>query len=423
MDFSVFGSAEKKAIVFDLGSAFIKCGFAGEGSPRHVIKSSFSAEYERCPPVSKAEWIEILGVLFSNLYFRYLQAKPKERRVLICEHLLAPAAFREAAAYVLFEQLKVPSILFSPCEILALYTTGLSTGIVIDSGRNHTRILPVYQGMALQSSYQSIPLGALSVVGSLRNFVVKQAGASNAAFDDETLQDIVVRTCFVLPMGSQATVSAVQFPLSAAEAFVVGGPLRTQSAEVFFKGDDDEGTSLTAAVLDTILSCPMDVRPAVVQNVLVVGGGTMLPGFCARLAEELAAEAKRNPRYHSLAPLLEAKLQFAKVCFPRNMLSWAGASLVGGTEVLSQLSMTGEAYAKSDGHLNDWTVSTSRAKEEQASGSQQEGGEADAETAGVRLYSRFSRSAAQNEQQFRPRGYEATASFWTECSAKQAVAK
>jgi actin-related protein 10 len=333
MDFSVFGSAEKKAIVFDLGSAYIKCGFAGEGSPRHVIKSQFSAEYERCPPVSKSEWIEILGVLFSDLYFRYLQAKPKERRVLICEHLLAPAAFREAAAYVLFEQLKAPSILFSPCEMLALYTTGLSTGIVIDSGRTRTRILPVYHGMALQSSYQCIPLGALSVVGRLRTLIDKESGSFGAACTADTLQDMVVRTCFVLPMGSQAGVSAVQFPLSAAETFEVSGSLRTQSAEVFFTGDDDEGCSLTAAVLDTFLSCPVDVRPAVAQNVLVVGGAAMLPGFCARLAEELRAEAKRNPQYQCLAPLLDAKLQFAKVSFPRNMLSWAGASLVGGTEV------------------------------------------------------------------------------------------
>jgi actin-related protein len=38
MDYT-FGSSEKKSVVFDLGASYIKCGFAGEAYPRHVIKS------------------------------------------------------------------------------------------------------------------------------------------------------------------------------------------------------------------------------------------------------------------------------------------------------------------------------------------------------------------------------------------------
>ena len=42
MDYT-YGGAEKKAVILDFGSSFIKCGFAGEGSPRHIIKSEVSS--------------------------------------------------------------------------------------------------------------------------------------------------------------------------------------------------------------------------------------------------------------------------------------------------------------------------------------------------------------------------------------------
>ena len=103
------------------------------GMPIHLLVKQlslshlqFAAYFERKPPLIANEWSEILGKLFSRLYFRYLHAKPKERRVVICEHMLTPKAMREAIAYVLFKQMKVPSIYYAPCELLALYTTGFA---------------------------------------------------------------------------------------------------------------------------------------------------------------------------------------------------------------------------------------------------------------------------------------------------------
>jgi hypothetical protein len=39
--FKLFGVTEKNAIVLEFGFSFIKCGFAGDHYPRHIIRTNF----------------------------------------------------------------------------------------------------------------------------------------------------------------------------------------------------------------------------------------------------------------------------------------------------------------------------------------------------------------------------------------------
>ena len=38
---------------------------------------------------------------------------------------------------------QVPSILFAPCHLMALFTLGIQTGLVVDCGYTETVVLPV----------------------------------------------------------------------------------------------------------------------------------------------------------------------------------------------------------------------------------------------------------------------------------------
>lgn len=46
-------------------------------------------------------------------------------------------------ARLLFDYFQVPSISFVPIHLMALLTTGLTTGLVIDVGNLETSVLPV----------------------------------------------------------------------------------------------------------------------------------------------------------------------------------------------------------------------------------------------------------------------------------------
>ena len=59
---------------------------------------------------------------------------------------LAPQQYRQALCHVLFEQLSVPSVLFVSSTEALLYTSGESTGIMVDVGDAETRVMPIYEG-------------------------------------------------------------------------------------------------------------------------------------------------------------------------------------------------------------------------------------------------------------------------------------
>jgi actin-related protein len=49
----------------------------------------------------------------------------------------------------MFETFNVPSMYLAIQAVLALYSTGRSTGVVLDSGDGLTSSVPIYEGYAL----------------------------------------------------------------------------------------------------------------------------------------------------------------------------------------------------------------------------------------------------------------------------------
>jgi len=50
---------------------------------------------------------------------------------------------------LMFETFNVPSLFTAYQAVLALYSTGRTTGIVLDSGDGVTNTVPIYEGYAL----------------------------------------------------------------------------------------------------------------------------------------------------------------------------------------------------------------------------------------------------------------------------------
>lgn len=63
-------------------SAFIRCGFAGEPRPIHVIPSPIGGDGGMdggCCGKTKEEWVEVLTGLLSRVYTESLQCRPRVR--------------------------------------------------------------------------------------------------------------------------------------------------------------------------------------------------------------------------------------------------------------------------------------------------------------------------------------------------------
>ncbi|XP_037575670.2 actin-related protein 10-like [Dermacentor silvarum] len=157
--------AEKNSVVFDFGRAYTKCGFAREPSPRWIIPSCVPmGRNNQMQPIwnywAQDDLTTMLKEFMYTLYFRHLSVNPKDRRVVVVESVLCPTLFRNTVAQVLFEHFEVPAIVFVPSHLMALYTLGINSALVLDCGYYESVSLPISFYCALVFSGGSNPSSA-----------------------------------------------------------------------------------------------------------------------------------------------------------------------------------------------------------------------------------------------------------------------
>ena len=76
--------------VLDIGSAFTKVGYAGESSPRAIIRTPPNLE-----TLDKDSLGDSLVEFVHKLYFEILLVNPKDRRVVLLESLLGKYFLRQ----------------------------------------------------------------------------------------------------------------------------------------------------------------------------------------------------------------------------------------------------------------------------------------------------------------------------------------
>ncbi|CAM9874224.1 unnamed protein product, partial [Ectocarpus fasciculatus] len=230
-----------------------------------------------------------------------------------------------------------------------------------------------------------VPLGCRAVQERVREQLlveeegraVGEGGSGRRPLASRELEDVVVRACLV-PVGgvpSPEQVSPMEFMFAGQRRVVVSATTRTTAAQQALFEGDEEGRSLATLVLDCLRRCPRDCRRALVQNVLVAGGGALLPGLPARLAQEIEALATADADAASAVPPLGSPegyswaraavcgdpggLCVARVPVRRDNLVWTGASIMASLGGIADRSLTCEQYLARRGEgggrlLPDW---------------------------------------------------------------------
>ncbi len=127
----------RSILVFDIGSAFIRCGMAGEPWPRHILRAPLPPKgHKALRSNEKAAWLEVLSPLLDSLITDFLLCRPQDRRVVLVEPFAGPSAAREALAEVLFLYLGVPTVSFIYGLFPVLYASDGLSGIVLDVGKD-----------------------------------------------------------------------------------------------------------------------------------------------------------------------------------------------------------------------------------------------------------------------------------------------
>ncbi|XP_014274198.1 actin-related protein 10 [Halyomorpha halys] len=364
-------TAGKPAVVVDFGARYTKFGFAGEFSPRCIIPTQVI-----CPSTGKLRWVfdyedeadlyALLVTFIHKLYFRHALVSPKDRDVVVIESLLSPTKFRDAVAKVFFLHYEVSSLLYLPSHLIVLAGLGLSTALVVDVGYSESQVIPVFEGVPVLNAWQAQPIGSKAVEERLRKNLkeayeeIKNAGGDASrvlkptdldleTLPDYVIEDIKVRTCFVTTYErGKAMADGIRPPqppfadyrLGGYSVLRIPGEVREATYEVVFERDNEQ-SSLANLILESILKCGIDTRRVLAENLVIVGGTSMAPGFKSRLITELRRLVKDNV-YKSKLYISNFKVHVPLV--KENIASWLGGSIFGATDMLPLRALTKEKY-------------------------------------------------------------------------------
>uniref|UniRef100_A0A0N5A890 Actin-related protein 10 n=1 Tax=Syphacia muris TaxID=451379 RepID=A0A0N5A890_9BILA len=384
----------RQALVIEIGSQFTKIGCAGEHLPQAVIRSEVRSDFGEVSPVfdrskTSTEQYHAIIYFFKQIFFRHLLITPKDRRFVIVESVLTPTAKRNLIAKALFEVFEASSVLFAPSHLLATFPFGAKNALVIDVGYNETVVLPVLEGVTVLNHYEVSSVGARSLEKRALNLLLKYGkilSVDNCYRDltDEdaaillkgrTIEDIVVRCCFVTTLerarklvSKEATgtgvvscgadciddVVEVRLPFGN-EILIVPGCVRELTAEILFEYNPDD-KSLPQLILDCVYRCPIDSRKVLLESLILTGGPARIPGFYARLKDELKDMVK-SPKYYYADKLghIDSVKFYLYPNTPIEMIAnWIGGSMFGSLEVL-QYRSTSRSDWLSHKVISDWT--------------------------------------------------------------------
>ena len=131
-------------------------GYAGESAPRSVLRTPPELRDQGQGDLRRDGLYDRLVAFVHRIYFGHLLVNPKDRRVVLVDHLLGSIVAKEVLSevgkvkrpkskkvswrkrdlfwQVLFKHYEVLSILYAPSSLMPLFTLGLRTRLVLDVG-------------------------------------------------------------------------------------------------------------------------------------------------------------------------------------------------------------------------------------------------------------------------------------------------
>jgi actin-related protein len=91
--------------------------------------------------------------------------------------------------------------------------------------------------------------------------------------------------------------------------------------------EENNKNNLAYLILKTLAeNVPCEIRKKIGSNIILSGGLTMLEGFYQRFSDEINYISENNNQFKKLKGI-KNDLRINKIIYPRNILTWVGASL------------------------------------------------------------------------------------------------
>lgn len=98
----------------------------------------------------------------------------------------------------MFETFKIPSLYLAIQAVLALYATGSTTGLVLDSGDGASQAVPVFEGFALRPAVLRLGFAGRDVTDYLLKILNERGFTFPCNEDTEIARDIKEKLSYVV---------------------------------------------------------------------------------------------------------------------------------------------------------------------------------------------------------------------------------
>ena len=307
-------------IIVDIGSAYTKVGFAGEPSPRFVFPTITGTEkykavmvdvgarniyigsdaskmrgvlkikhpIERGAIMDWNDYYEILNYIFySLLRIENMSNYP----VLYTEPPFVQRETKEYIARVLYETHRIRSLIMIPTPILSLFSVGLTTGVVVESGDGTTWICPILNGEIVDQSVRKLTLAGADVNQHLKNLLMREGINIESSAVDEIIKDIKEKNCFFAldPEHPPKVDESFSFTMPDGSNINIPNYIFHEAPEVMFKPNllGYNILNIPHAVINSLQGIDKYYWSDLLSHIMISGGNLSYSGFEERLRTEL----------------------------------------------------------------------------------------------------------------------------------------
>eukprot|EP00823_Brevimastigomonas_motovehiculus_P003394 TRINITY_DN2056_c0_g1_i1.p1 TRINITY_DN2056_c0_g1~~TRINITY_DN2056_c0_g1_i1.p1 ORF type:complete len:382 (+),score=63.79 TRINITY_DN2056_c0_g1_i1:61-1206(+) len=361
-------SISMEPIVIDNGSGLIKAGFAGVEQPKIIIPSYVGRPKHTKVIVGGAdpdyfcgekarEWRGILKLNYPMRHgivtdwkdqqlvwqhvYNELNVVPDQHPVLLTESPLNPRSNRLKAAEYFFETFNAPAFYVQIQSILSLYSSGRTTGVVLDSGDGVTTAVPVFEGFVMQHAVSRIDVAGRDITEYLQLLLRKAGHIFHTSSEIEIVKTIKEKSCFVAyniekSEKEEAEETETSYTLPDGSTVSLGAE-KYKAPEVLFNPSliGLEYVGIHQCLANSIFKCDLDIRRQLFNDIWLSGGSTLFDGLGERLLYEIRKLTPQETKIKIYAP-------------PERMLScWVGGSILASLSTFKKMWITKKEYEDS----------------------------------------------------------------------------